>query len=158
MAGLGAGSAATAAALKLLSKLTKLGKLAQFTNKLPARLADELALAEKLKVKPLTVGDAGFAKIANQGTMKWAVTESGELVFVPKMVKQHEIPHSVLSGGKPVLAAGEAEVFVANGKVYATINNHTGHYQTSAESLVVVGSQAFELNGIKVLEAKEYVP
>jgi hypothetical protein len=54
------------------------------------------------------------------------VTESGELLVTPKFIKGTEISHAVLSGGKPVLAAGEAEVAVAGGKALGMLRDPLG--------------------------------
>jgi hypothetical protein len=54
-----------------------------FYNQLPDELADELAIAKQLGVKPISVADQGFEAVANSGTIKWAVTQSGELKIIP---------------------------------------------------------------------------
>jgi hypothetical protein len=84
-----------------------------FYNQLPDELADELAIAKQLGVKPISVADQGFEAVANSGTIKWAVTQSGELKIIPKYVNEVELKHSVLTNGQPVLAAGEAEIAIS---------------------------------------------
>ncbi|WP_437649283.1 hypothetical protein [Sorangium sp. So ce362] len=84
----------------------------------------------------------------NEGTIKWVVTESGELAISPHTVKGVEISHAVLSGGKPVLAAGQAEVAGVVGKfVGMRISRFSGHFRPTAES-VQVGREAFARHGI----------
>lgn len=82
------------------------------------------------------------------GPVKWAVLREGDLVVQPKFVDGREISHAVLSQGAPVRAAGEAEI-AGNSLYYfgMDINNHSGHFQPSAES-VQVGRHAFEQAGI----------
>lgn len=69
---------------------------------------------------------------------------------MPKFVNGVEIPHTVLNGGKPVLAAGEAEIAGSSGRYIALdINNHSGHYQPSAAS-TQIGRDAFAQWGIDI--------
>ncbi|MEU4732166.1 putative T7SS-secreted protein [Streptomyces sp. NPDC023588] len=122
-----------------------------FHNRQPDELADELADAERLGVKPIRVGDEGFDDIINSGTVKWAVTEEGELVFIPKHVQGTELKHPVLTNGAPVRAAGEAEIAGSGGNYFGMeINNQSGHYWPSQESLDI-GKEAFERAGIPIL-------
>ncbi|MFB6615788.1 putative T7SS-secreted protein [Streptomyces sp. NPDC056367] len=122
-----------------------------FENRMPEQLADELADAERLGVKPIRAGDEGFDDIINSGTVKWAVTEEGELVFIPKHVQGTELKHPVLTNGAPVRAAGEAEIAGSGGNYFGMeINNQSGHYWPSPESLDI-GKEAFERAGIPIL-------
>ncbi|WP_405449637.1 putative T7SS-secreted protein [Streptomyces erythrochromogenes] len=122
-----------------------------FDNRMPDQLADELADAERLGVKPIRAGDDGFDDIINSGTVKWAVTEQGELVFIPKHVQGTELKHPVLTNGAPVRAAGEAEIAGSGGNYFGMeINNQSGHYWPSQESLDI-GKEAFERAGIPIL-------
>lgn len=119
-----------------------------FTNQLPNRLAGELALARKLGVTPLKVGEQAFDRAINEGTVKWVVTEHGELLFEPKFIDGQEIVHTALTNGKPVLAAGEAEIAGAKGHyTLLDITNSSGHYRPTDASLEI-GRQAFEAAGI----------
>jgi len=120
-----------------------------FPNKMPGTLSQELATAASLGVKPAAPGSAGFDAALNTGTIKWAVLQDGQLVVIPKFVNGVEISHAVLSGGEPVLAAGEADVAGSEDTGYfgLSINNHSGHFQPSAESLQI-GSNAFSAAGI----------
>jgi hypothetical protein len=69
-------------------------------------------------------------------------------VVMPKYVQSRELAHTVLTKGQPVLAAGEAEIAGAQGQyVGIEINNHTGHYLTSTESLQIA-REAFAKLGV----------
>ncbi|MDH2393194.1 hypothetical protein QCN29_31350 [Streptomyces sp. HNM0663] len=118
---------------------------------MPEELEGELADAERLGVKPMRVGDEGFDDVINSGTVKWAVTEEGELVFIPKHLQGTELKHPVLTNGAPVRAAGEAEIAGGGGNYFGMeINNQSGHYWPSQESLDI-GKEAFERAGIPIL-------
>jgi hypothetical protein len=94
------------------------------------------------------VGEAGFDQVIATGRIKWAVTEDGTLVVIPKWVKGQEIAHTVLTGGAPVLAAGEAEVAGGAGGYFGLeITNYSGHYLASEASLDV-GRSAFAAAGV----------
>ncbi|MFE5936934.1 putative T7SS-secreted protein [Streptomyces sp. NPDC056470] len=122
-----------------------------FPNRMADELEGELADAERLGVKPMRAGDEGFDDVINSGTVKWAVTEEGELVFIPKHVQGTELKHPVLTNGGPVRAAGEAEIAGGGGQYFAMdINNQSGHFWPSQESLVI-GREAFERAGITIL-------
>ena len=121
--------------------------MALFLNQFPERLSDELALGDRYQVEPLSIGTDRFDLIINQGTVKWAVVESEELFVISKYINGQEIAHTVLTRGQPVLAAGEAEIIGDNGQyILLEINNHSGHYQSSAAS-VEIGKQAFKDRG-----------
>ena len=133
-----------------------------FPNLRPETLEAELRLAENLGVKPMQVTDPGFAEVANAGSVKWAVLENGELVVIPYSVEASgatlQISHSVLSGGRPVLAAGEGSILVRpSNTTVRLLNPHTGHFETSAESLEI-GVKAFESRGINVLRIDPTIP
>ncbi|WP_097283060.1 RICIN domain-containing protein [Streptomyces sp. OK228] len=120
-----------------------------FPNTMPETLGQELALAERLSVKPVSIGSAGFDAAVSSGTIKWAVREDGSLVIIPKFVQGKEISHSVLTGGAPVRAAGEAEIAgsAKDGYFGLDINNHSGHFLPSSESLKI-GKEAFTAAGV----------
>ncbi|MEU2134582.1 polymorphic toxin-type HINT domain-containing protein, partial [Streptomyces sp. NPDC018352] len=120
-----------------------------FSNSMPGTLGRELALAERLGVKPSGAGSAGFDSAVASGTVKWAVREDGSLVVIPKFVNGQEISHSVLTRGAPVRAAGEADIAGSSGDGYfgLEINNHSGHFLPSTESLQV-GRDAFGAAGV----------
>jgi hypothetical protein len=117
-------------------------------NLLPERLADELAIAQRLGVVPVEGAGGDLSRVVNQGTIKWIVTAQGRLLIVPKYVGQTEIAHTVASKGEPVLAAGEAEVAFGAGRYFGiAISNDSGHYRPSMESLRI-GIDAFARLGI----------
>ena len=64
------------------------------------------------------------------------VLEGGELIIAPHTVGGVEISHAVLSQGRSVIAAGQAEI-AASGNTFVgiSINNHSGHFMPSTESL-----------------------
>ena len=100
-------------------------------------------------------------------TMKTLATKipeesNGELVVIPYSVEASgatlQISHSVLSGGRPVLAAGEGSILVRpSNTTVRLLNRHTGHFETSAESLEI-GVKAFESRGINVLRIDPTIP
>ncbi len=119
-----------------------------FQNTEPEKLAGELATARRLHVTPIGVGDPGFADVVNAGTIKWAVTADGRLLIIPKTVHGEELYHIVITGGAPVLAAGEADIAAHAGVfIGIEINNHSGHYLPSTASLSI-GRAAFAAAGI----------
>jgi hypothetical protein len=126
-----------------------------FSNQLPEKLAAELAEARSVGVKPLRFGDQTFDATINQGTVKYVVTESGELLFTPHTVNNVEISHAVLSNGRPVLAAGQADIAGASGQyVGLGITPHSGHFLNGATSgqsaaALEVAKAAFQKIGIK---------
>lgn len=103
----------------------------------------------------MSVDDPGFDDLVNQGTIKYVVTESGDVVVGPYSVDGTEISHAVLSGGDPVLAAGEAEIAGNSGDGYIgiSLNPNSGHFMagnTSAQNAVVmqVANNTFRYYGI----------
>jgi hypothetical protein len=122
-----------------------------YHNTLPERWPRERSLARRRRVGPLRVGEAAFDAAILAGRVKWAVTLSEELVFVPKFVGEDEIAHTVLVGGGPVLAAGEAELAGSAGRYWLIeITHHSGHYLPNADSLSI-GLEAFARVGIEQL-------
>ena len=99
---------------------------------------------------------------ASTGKIKWAISETGELLVIPHSVRASgatlEISHAVLTRGRPVLAAGEASIVVApNNVVIRLLTRHSGHFKTSVESLSI-GAKAFESAGINVLRKTAGLP
>ncbi|AFZ10490.1 Rhs family protein (plasmid) [Oscillatoria nigro-viridis PCC 7112] len=135
-------------ALSFLRKGVGAKKLS-FPNTLPDNLPQELALARRLNVKPLKAGNPAFDRMIDTGEkVKWAVTETGELFFIPAIVNGREIAHSVINNGEPVLAAGEAMIAGSRNQYFVLeITNHSGHYLPNGISLDI-GRAAFELNGL----------
>lgn len=126
-------------------------------NHLPERLNAELKLADNLGIKPLKIENAEFDEAINQGTIKWAVTTDFELVIIPKVANGQEIPHTVLTRGQPVLAAGEAEIVGSNGQyLMLEISNLSGHFRPTSDSLEI-GKQAFRQQGIDPTTAIEII-
>lgn len=124
------------------------------TNQLPDLLAEELEVANSLGVRPVSVNSAQFARYARGERVKWVLTEEGQLQIVPHRWNEVEITHAVASGGKPVLAAGEAELAV-HGSTYfgIRITPRSGHYLNGASKatsrrVVELGRKAFAQFGI----------
>ena len=108
-----------------------------YPNQLPERLGSELATAEDNGVQPLTPNDPGFAEMVATGErLIWAIDESGRLTITPRRVHD-DINHPILTGGEPVLSAGEVEIVAdpQGGYVVLDINNESGHYRPSNDSL-----------------------
>ena len=125
------------------------GLSCRFRNQLPGELASKLGTARALGVSPIRAGGRGFDSLVNSGTIKWVVTESGELMVGPHSINGVEISHAVLSGGAPVRAAGQANIAATSGvRVGLDINNHSGHFRPSAESLQI-GVDAFAALGVQ---------
>ncbi|MEV6318647.1 DUF6531 domain-containing protein [Streptomyces sp. NPDC051776] len=125
--------------------------LSPYPNTMPEKLAGELADAERLGVRPVKVGEEGFDDAINSGKVKWAVTEQGDLVVMPKHVNGVELKHPVLTGGRPVQTAGEADIAGGGGQYFGLeLDNNSGHYLPSLESLQI-GRDAFERAGISFL-------
>jgi hypothetical protein len=125
-----------------------------FPNLRPWKLAEELAIAAKFKVKPMRIGEAGFDKVIfkeGEGTIKWAVTTEGELLVIPHTVRGQEISHAVITEGRAVVAAGEAQMVEHGGEYMVfSLTNRSGHFEPSAESLDI-GKLAFGNNGVQLL-------
>jgi hypothetical protein len=93
--------------------------------------------------------------VVEEGRIKWAVKTNGELVIIPHTLRGQEIFHSVLTGGEPVIAAGEAEIVGSRhmGRyILLQISNRSGHFQPSADSLEI-GIEAFRKQGIDTTSA-----
>jgi hypothetical protein len=122
----------------------------RYANKMPEDLAGELAEASQLGVKPVSPASPKFESIVNSGPVKWAVLQNGDIAVVPKWVGLDEIKHSVLSGGQPVLAAGEADIVgsAKTGYLGVHISNESGHFRPPPTSLELAVKQ-FERAGIE---------
>lgn len=125
-----------------------------FENQLPDQLASELELAQRLGVRPVGVDSADFSRYASGERLNWVITQDGDLRIVPHTWRGVEIAHPVASGGRPVLAAGEAEVAVQGSARFGIrITPRSGHYlhgASSAENKAVLelGRRAFARFGI----------
>ncbi|MEU6385698.1 DUF6531 domain-containing protein [Streptomyces bauhiniae] len=129
-----------------------LGLAPNYENQLPGELGHELNVADRLGVSPVKVGEPGFDEAINSGTIKWAVDDHGQLLVIPKHIDGIELKHPVLTRGGPVQSAGEAEIAGGEGTYFGMeINNNSGHYKPSLESLQT-GKDAFERAGIIFLE------
>src|SRR5208337_4078838 len=113
----------------------------------PDRLKDEMATAARLHIEPTRItSPSSIANIGGNGqVLKWVVSEDGELLGLPVVMPGDTIKHSVATGGRPVLAAGEARV---QGNVIL-IDNHSGHYRADPASLSIA-KQKFEAAGFQV--------
>ncbi|MFC0400800.1 RHS repeat-associated core domain-containing protein [Paraburkholderia rhizosphaerae] len=131
----------------------------ELENQLPHLLEQELATAERLGVKPMVakIHDPQFEALVNSGSIKYVVTPDGVLLVGPHSVNGVEISHAALSEGKPVVAAGQADIAgdAANGFFGLDINTHSGHYMNGASSVLNevvanIGKEGFENAGIIV--------
>jgi RHS repeat-associated protein len=119
-----------------------------FPNQMAANLAEEMATAARVGAKPIPFGAKGTSTIVNSGTIKYVVTESGELIISPHTINGVEISHAVLSGGRPVLAAGQADIVASAGKMFGIdISRHSGHFMPTEESLAIA-REAFKKCGV----------
>jgi hypothetical protein len=127
-----------------------------YENQLPGSLASELTTARSNGIGPISPVGPEFDAAINQGTIKYAVTASGDLLVIPKFAADGtEISHAVITGGKPVIAAGEAEIAGnrQDGYIGADINEHSGHFMngnTAAQNAAVIAraKSAFAKYGI----------
>jgi RHS repeat-associated protein len=130
-------------------------QLTVLPNQLPELLAKELAAAARVGARPISPGSASFQQAVNSGTVKFVVTQDGKLLIIPKFVQGEEISHAVLSGGRPVLAAGEAEIAAANGQLIGIrVVPHSGHFMFGKDDAVNAlvearAREAFAQFGIK---------
>jgi RHS repeat-associated protein len=140
------GQAAGGAIVRFFSWLASRFGARVLANQLPHLLAAESAAAARVGAQPIAATVQSLQKVANSGTLKWVVTEGGELMISPHTVKGVEISHAVLSGGKPVLAAGHAEIAAGGSKfVGLSINASSGHF---GQGVVDVGKAAFSRLGV----------
>ncbi|MDH6567711.1 hypothetical protein M2160_002732 [Streptomyces sp. SAI-117] len=124
-------------------------------NNMAATLERELALAERMGIRPAKPGSANWDKYIDMDgeVIKWAVLEDGQLVIMPKMVQGQELSHPVLSGGSAVRAAGEAQVAGGGGQYFGLeINAHSGHFFKSGDPFWAPGGGAEQL-GKEMFEA-----
>jgi hypothetical protein len=137
-----------------------------FPNKMPDKFSGEISEANEKALEtpyddpqalgPFVAGTDGFRKFVLSGrTFKWVYTFrkslSGDVHTLAIVGSQ--LKHSVAAGGIPVLTAGSG-VFWANGKI-AKLNNDTGHYQTTVESLGLVRDAWLATGIVDAVEFKE---
>ena len=124
-----------------------------FHNRQPENLERELDTAERNGVKPIRPSDPEFADLIASGEkLIWVIDENGKLFFAPQIAPKYseQINHSVLTGGAPVLSAGEANIVSdgAGGYVILEINHKSGHFRPS-ESSLHFAKEVFKNNGIR---------
>ena len=113
-----------------------------------------MATAARLHIEPIKItSPSSIATIGGNGQVfKWVVSEDGELLGLPVVMPGDTIKHSVATGGRPVLAAGEARV---QGNVIL-IDKHSGHYRPDPDALFTqspslgIAKQKFEAVGFQV--------
>ncbi|MCE9668452.1 hypothetical protein LY474_11580 [Myxococcus stipitatus] len=113
-------------------------------NQRPQLLTSEMERARKLGIQPVEATDPRFIEYVNQGIIKWIITEDGVLKIIPHTWRKLEISHAVASGGRPVLAAGEANIAVHGAtRIGIEITPRSGHFLYGASE--AVGTRALEL-------------
>jgi RHS repeat-associated protein len=126
------------------------GSKESFPNRLSGQLQSDLSLGKEMGVEPIQAKDPGFQSLIQKGTVKWAISEDGQLLFVPKYVGGTEIPHTVITGGNPVLSAGEASIInTGNGYTAIDFNLWSGHYWPDDASSVLA-IETFIESGINI--------
>ena len=108
-----------------------------FPTTMPGELAGVLADAASVNAPIMEAGARGFLALVDSGEkIKFVVVESGQLIVAPHTYRGVEIKHAVLSGGRAVLTAGEAEIARA-GRTYfgVSINNQSGHFMPNEEGV-----------------------
>lgn len=111
-------------------------------------------------VTPAAPGTAAFDRAistAPGGIVKWVVTKGLGLRIMPaETATTIDLYHAVLSGGDPVLSAGEATIEKWEGGYYGReITLHSGHFQPGEEALDI-GLNAFRDAGIEFDETRSY--
>lgn len=125
-----------------------------FENQKPQLLPAELEIARKLGIRPVNVTDPEFLSYVNEGRIKWVVTQEGTLRIVPHTWRRTEISHAVASSGRPVLAAGEADIAIhGTTRLGIEITPRSGHFLYGASESVSlraleIGRRAFSQAGI----------
>src|SRR5436305_2051138 len=139
-----------------------------FPNKMPDKFSGEIDEANErafqteydddVALGPFVAGTDGFKKFVMSGnTFKWVFTGRNSLsgLVYTLAVVSSQLKHSVAAGGIPVITAGSG-VFWGNGAI-AKLNNDTGHYQTSVESLDRARDAWLATGFVKAVEFKERV-
>jgi len=142
--------------------------VSSFPNKMPEKFAAEILEANEhasttpyddpLALGPFVAGTEGFRKFVTSGkTFKWVFTKrngvQGKVTTLAVVGSQ--LKHSVAAGAIPVVTAGSG-LFWANGRI-AKLNNDTGHYQTSVESLELVRQAWMDTGLVDAVEFKERI-
>lgn len=107
-----------------------------YPNKMPNQFGDEITEANNAAFEteyttgpgPYVQETEGFLNFINSGKeFKWIYGKKNGLVIISPTLK-----HAVAAGGADVITAGHGQL-KSKGNIW--INNDTGHYQTSVESL-----------------------
>ncbi|WNV89007.1 polymorphic toxin-type HINT domain-containing protein [Umezawaea sp. Da 62-37] len=120
------------------------------SNSRPDDLGLEMMEADFAGVSPIIAGSSNFSQAASEGgNFLWTVGEAGNLNMVRSAPGIH---HTVASGGKPVIGAGQ--VTFRNGGAITSFDNFTGHYTPPcvqcAAAFIAQGVDAFAGVGIRV--------
>lgn len=129
-------------AVQALTELDAVIEAAMFPNTLAEDFSREVEEASAaavateygapLSAGPYVAGTAGFTAMVESGRkFKWVMTGRGLLVVIDPTLK-----HAVAAGGDSVWTAGMGSH--SAGKI--TLDNETGHYRTTFESLQRAGS------------------
>jgi RHS repeat-associated protein len=124
-------------------KPTSLGEIAQsavvgaVSGAVSGLAGPEAGPVARMAVGALASGAGQMASNARSGLpLLDGVAKEGDLKFIQHDVNGTEIYHTVITEGKPVLAAGEADISAASGQYWVTeITNHSGHYLPDIHSL-----------------------
>jgi hypothetical protein len=124
-----------------------------YTNMLPAEFAAELADAQHVGLNPATCPSVEFDLLANtEPRLVYVVTEQRALVVAQLTFRGLDVRHSVLAGGRDVLAAGEISLVDLGGgtKQVLDLTHQSGHYQPHIDCLHVAADVLRDL-GFEVL-------
>lgn len=121
-----------------------------YYNHFPDELERETQDAWRAGAVPVECPSSEFDKLATQGERMIYVFTRGKILASLRRVRGEHITHAVLALGRPVEAAGEFELMVAEHvSVVTALNNLSGHYRPHANSLDVA-VEAFEERGLRV--------
>ncbi|MFY2559955.1 hypothetical protein ACN469_20240 [Corallococcus terminator] len=118
-----------------------------------ARVHNISSIARRLFI--MEASARGFRALVDSGEqIKFGVTGSGQRLVAPHTYLGAEIKHAVLSGGRAVPTAGEAQIARA-GRTYfgLRINGRSGHFMPTEES-VAYARAAFARIGITFPQPK----
>lgn len=63
---------------------------------------------------------------SDTGSIKWVLTEQGELIIAPHSIPGVEISQAVIAENQAIISAGEANI--AGGSIEINISNSVGHF------------------------------
>ncbi|WP_194869476.1 FG-GAP-like repeat-containing protein [Myxococcus sp. AB025B] len=120
-----------------------------FPNTMPEMLAAEMADAKRVKAPIMEASLRSLKALVDSGErIKYVVLESGQLIVAPHTYMGVEIKHAVLSAGRAVLTAGEAQIARAGNTYFGLrISSRSGHFMPTDES-VAYARAAFAQIGI----------